>query len=441
MVSLGIVGVLIGRLVFGKWFNHVSLYAGIWSGTLALFELRLINYYPLELETWIVIVTGSLAFVCGALTVALARWATHKSDVISRDAPTMQGRVPFKREQVLLERVLWVLIIVTLLAALHSWYVLVQRFGSVSNVLVRGALLYSLRVSEGIPGTIPYLSSLCLTATLLAGVYTAKIGRVRLVAILPIVICTLVDFSNMARALMIMAAITYCTGYFMTSKEAVFDPKMRPSFSLQRVVMVVVVIALLGAGVELVRSTRHVNENIAGATRALQRLQGASFITPTIYLYLTAHHGVLNQYMKHDDEKHFFGANTFAPMYRVLAKLGFDTHVKQYQRSYRTPVGTNTGTYLRELHADFGIAGVFFAPFLLGWITSFFWYRFVDTRRYMHLAVLGYLQVLTAMSVFYLATLAGSLLVYLIGSLVVGYLLDSKIRRSSNTPSPLAVSH
>ena len=40
--------IFLGRLMFGKWFDHVSLYTGIWGGALILFELRLINYYPLE---------------------------------------------------------------------------------------------------------------------------------------------------------------------------------------------------------------------------------------------------------------------------------------------------------------------------------------------------------------------------------------------------------
>jgi oligosaccharide repeat unit polymerase len=279
-------------------------------------------------------------------------------------------------------------------------------------------------VQETVPGKMPYLGSLCLVSSLLAGVYTAKIGRIRLAAILPIVICILVDLSNMTRALMILDGIIFSVGYFVTrSDERVKSSSVR-EHKVRRIVLVVALLGMLVGGAELARSTRHANEDIVGASRTLQNLQFSSLITPSVYMYMTAHHGVLNQYLKHDGEHGIWGGNTLAPMYRGLDKLGFQTYVNQYQTFYKTPVGANTGTYLRELHADFGIPGVLIVPYIIGFLTSFFWYRYADTSRYIYLALLGYFMVVTGMSVFYLATRLGYLLVYLLGSVVAAFLLD-----------------
>jgi oligosaccharide repeat unit polymerase len=271
-----------------------------------------------------------------------------------------------------------------------------------------------------------------LPATLIAGVYTAKVGRLKLVAILPILISIIVDLSSMGRAMMIMAAILFTNGYFLTRRALPAAGKATSVFSFKKISMFVTAILLLFAGSELVRSTRHVNENLVGAKRSLKQLEGSSFITPSIYLYLTGNYAVLNQYLKSEEVERFTGANTLAPFFRLLAKVGFDTDVEAYQKFFRTPVNANTGTYLRELHSDFGIAGIILGPYFIGIITSLSWFRYQRTGTYVDLVTLSYLQVMVAMSLFYLVTIAGYLLVYLIIGLCVAIFLDYKLKHSNS---------
>ncbi|MCX6136639.1 MAG: hypothetical protein NTV54_03980 [Ignavibacteriales bacterium] len=67
VITVAVLAFVASRMIFGAWFNHVSLYTGIWSGALVLFELRMINYHRLETETWIVIVACWLLFVLGSV--------------------------------------------------------------------------------------------------------------------------------------------------------------------------------------------------------------------------------------------------------------------------------------------------------------------------------------------------------------------------------------
>ncbi len=431
-ISIGSLGIIVGRLCFGKLFNHVSIYSFIWGFTILLYDAHFINYYQMETETWIVLFGSWLLFILGSITVVLAKWS---SPTLSAPSPNV---VPMDLESVhndreherkILEKMLWVLIIISFAAAVQTWYVLVHMFGSVANVILRGAFLYSIRVADGIKGTLPYFKFLCLPATLFAGVYTAKIGKIKFVAILPILISIIVDLSSMGRAMMIMAAILFTNGYFLIDRTEEEPLSQRSVFSLKKISMFTVAILLLFAGSELVRSTRHVNEKLVGAGSSLKKLEGASFITPSIYLYLTGNYAVLNQYLKDDEKERFTGANTFAPFFRLLAKFGFDTEVDTYQKFFRTPTTANTGTYLRELHSDFGLVGIIFGPYIIGILTSLSWFRYKRTNSYVDLVVLSYLQVMVAMSLFYLVTIAGYLLVYLIIGLCVAIVLDYQIGR------------
>ncbi|MBI5020380.1 MAG: oligosaccharide repeat unit polymerase [Ignavibacteriales bacterium] len=428
LIIIATVGsIILSRTIFGVWFTHVSLYAATWGVSLLLFELNLINYYKIEIETWIIIFCGWCAFILGAITVYFA----YKNIPLQKNnlscSISIEKSDKITDELRLLKKILWILNVITFLTTIYQWNVLINKFGSLSNVIIYGNFLYSYRVSEGLPGGIPYVSSLALTSILLAGVYTSKVGRLKIVAVIPFVIIIILEIASMGRAKLIMAGVLFFSGFYFMGKE--HRQKYRKSISniFKKIAIFIVAIAFLIIGAEFVRSTRGVNEKFHGASQTLEKLGGMSFITPSIYLYLTVHHGVFNQYLKHDGENNFWGSNTFAPLFRIMAKLGFNTHVETYQIKYPTPVSANTGTYLREFHADFGLIGVFICPYLLGIFSSFFWYRMKRSGRYTDMAVFSYLLVVIAMSLFYIATRSGDLLVCLIGSLGFGYLIDRKL--------------
>ncbi len=423
--TLGFIFIIFGKLTFDKWFNHISLYAGIWSLSIFLFELRLINYYQIEVETWLIILYAGVTFIVGASTCSIMECSTLvKSIKLVTGFKT--SNLPLE-ELKFLKKVLWVLNVITLLAALHTWILVIRLFGNVQNVFLFGNFLYSYRVSEGIPGSIPYVSSLSLTGVLLAGVYTAKIKKITIVALLPIIIVVMVDMASMGRAMMIIAALLFVTGYFMITPKKILSFNVSRTNYKMGVISLIIAIALLVVGGEFVRSLRRANEILPGASQSLTRLRESSFITPSIYMYLTVHHGVLNQYLKHDLEENIPAGNTLAPLFRILEKIGFDTHVETYQKSYNTPISANTGTYIRDLHADFGIFGILFGPYLIGFITSILWYRFQRNNTYVNLALLGYFIVIVGMSLFYNASRAGYLFVYLLSSIIIGYIIDRKI--------------
>jgi len=414
------------RMTFGAWFNHVSMYTGIWAGAMILFEVGMIDYKALEAETWIVVVGCWLLFAAGAFTVAFAR---RSSGIGLERIDASQKFDASERQLDRVKTALWILNILTFSSAVHDLYIVSNLFGGLAKAFVLGNLLYSYRISEGLPGSIPYMSSLVFTAALLAGSYTKRLGRLTLAAIMPAVIIIMIDFANMGRVDILIVSILFASAYFLTEKRQA-EREQAAGGRFKKIAMVVVLAGILVGGADFIRSTRGAKEGFRGTSGALKKLSSASIITPSVYLYLTSDYAVLNQYLHHDRENTPFAGHSFLPVYRILERLGLDIHAATYQKYYRTPVWTNTGTYLRELHGDFGIAGLILGPYLLGLFGSVFWFRVKARGRYVDLAVSGFIFGIIGMSFFVMPTRISPFFFFFFVSIFVASRLDRRPKRN-----------
>jgi len=389
------------------------------------FELKLVNYYPLELETWIVIGAAWIFFLLGSITVVVARFA------LKGKTPLLEYRIEstvLEKELKQIKTILWVFNIVSLIVAIHNLYLVSKLFGGLTNAFILGNLLYKVNVSEGLRGSIPFFSSLVFPAIMLAGSYTEQKGKITLVSVVPLIVVIMLDIAKMGRADIIMGVMLFMCGYFLTSKQKSLYHK-KPTLMRHKYAILFVFVAIAVSGGEFIRSTRKAQEGFIGTTEKLQRLSTVSFITPSIYLYVSSHPAILNQYLKHGGEKTPFGGHTFNPFYRWLEKLGLEIHADPFQVWYKTPVILNTGTYLRELHGDFGMTGLLLGPYFLGFLASIFWYRVKDYGKYRDLSIVAFLYVIIGMSFFMMATRLGELIIYLVAAIIIGSILDRRLNK------------
>lgn len=422
---LGLAGAVFGRLCFERWFNHLSLYSIIWGVGLALFELRLMNYIPITAEAWLIFGYAWIAFTVGSVSLLLVRNALGLPEISAPNYTPLASR----REKRVLAFTIFFLTFVALLAVLQHWSVLLAKFGSVTNVLVSGNLIYRMRTSEQLPGMVPYLDSFGLAAAFFAGVYSARTGKIRLITLLPLLIVILEDVAQVGRAKILNAGILFFSGYFLARVPAPQALKTSMAMKGRRLLNLVIVFALLLSAAEFIRSFRRTYEALYGASQQLSKLEGAAFITPSIYMYMSSHPGVFSAYWKAGGEHPFPGSNTFAPVFRILAKFGVGEDVPDYQKFYTIPIATNTATYLRELHADFGYAGILIAPFLLGLLSTYLWLRIKTHNRFVTVAVLAHVYVVVAFTYLYQATRAGYWVMTLLISVGVGAVLDRLVRQ------------
>lgn len=425
--------VLLGRWAFGRWFNHVGIYGATWGFTLSLFHSGLIEYYSLESETWILIISAWLAFLFGSFTIIAGKFAlaVQPKTLLSPNSK----QIYFINESDLLPvyKSLWMLNIILIVHTLYEVYNVVRLLGGdVTNVLALANMLYDIRVKEGIPGSIPYFGQLVFFAAILSGIYTSATGKLKFIAFIPFLIAITTSFIQVVRALALIVAILFICAYLLNNKRVRNVSTSIFSQSIKRFAAVIFLIALLVLTIEVVRSTRGIYEKFSGQSSVLKDLRKSesSFLSPSVVMYLSVHSGVLNQYLKEDVEQVVWGRYTFAPFWRIISKLGFDTYVGFYQSwFYNTPVAANTGTYIRELHADFGVGGVIIVPYFLGFICSFYWFRVAERNNICDIAILTHIYSVVAMSWFVMLTQLGGWVLSLIVGVVITRNVDRKINR------------
>jgi oligosaccharide repeat unit polymerase len=428
LLFCGLAGILLSRALLGRWFNHLALYSLIWGVGMAAYSLRLISYKPMSTEVWLIIAYGWAAFAAGACVIPLGRVALGVPEVAS-EAAVQPGVAPLERK--LLVGAILLLSAIGLVGALQHWSVLISRFGSVAMVIVRGNLIYRMRVSDELPGMIPYVDSFALAAVFLAGVYSARSGRIRPIALLPLLVIIVGDIALVGRAKMLNGIVLFLSAYFLGRLAPGSARVPVPVARWKRVVGLVLVLALFLAAAEFVRGFRGTFERFYGASRRLTKLERNFIITPSLYMYISSHPAVLNAYWKAGGEHPYPGSNTFAPVFRMLARFGLADDVPDYQKFYPIPFPSNTATYLRELHADFGLAGVLVGPYLLGLLCTVFWFKAKRQPKLTTLAWLGHLYVVVAFSYLYQATRAGYWVISLGLSLLAGMVIHQWCHHAS----------
>jgi oligosaccharide repeat unit polymerase len=431
ILLLGFVAIFSGRWLFGRWYNHVSLYALEWAICLALFQSDLIRFYTPTMDTWAIIAAGCASFIIGSALVLGGRYA------LGNDMPNRSMQALAASEHSLFLKILWALALLTVIDALHNVDIVLKLTGSFSNFFVLGNLLYSVRVQEGLPGSIPYLGIINLVGSLLAGIYTSMVGKLKGVAFVIILSMLVSSIANMSRASIIIGAILFLSGLFLNTWRYASEPRKSLGLRVRTAITVAVLVALVVSGMEVVRSNRGTIERFSGATAALNKLgrSAGSFITPSVVWYISGSPAVLNQYLKKETENPGVGHYSLAPFWRILSKIGFPTYVGQHQPFYRTPIGSNVGTYLRELHADYGLVGVVMGPFLLGIIASVYWVRYMIRHSLLDLVVLAHVYVVVGMAIFTLSIQMGSWLGSLSASVIVSvvYAIGAQRLRPANT--------
>ena len=159
-----------------------------------------------------------------------------------------------------------------------------------------------------------------------------------------------------------------------------------------------ILIIFIFASASLVRVSRGAYEDYIGTSRQLKLLNGNFVLSPSMYLYLSSDVGVLSKYLELDEEHTSYGKNTFFTFYDLIARWEREKEPAFFQKGYYVPMWTNTGTYIRELDADYGITGVLLGPYLLGLICTWLWFKLLKEKKLIVLAVLVYLYIIIGFS-------------------------------------------
>ena len=380
ILSIGFFFIYLGNQLFHKLLNPLSLYTFVWTFILFSYELKLIRYKDLTTTTWLVIAFTFLAFTMGVFTFFAARYNFEKPLNPFKEKTTIHYPF-FADDGKAIKLLIYIFSIIGVLAAIQHWMVLIKEFGSIPMVLIKSATVYRMRVEGEIKGVVPYVFSFTYVATFFAALYAGYYNKFRLFTVLPFFAMILKSLAEVARASMLFGLIIFFLTYVLMRYLRSQDKNDSTKLNRRKIIFgFSIIFSVLILTAALVKTFRAPSENYKASTHALRQVEKGFLISPSIYLYSSAHIGVLNAYLKKQNEQTSFGQNTFLPIYRFLAKFNLVKKQSYYQKGYYIPVWTNTGTYLREIHADFGATGLFIIPYLLGLVATFFWFKFFLTH-------------------------------------------------------------
>jgi oligosaccharide repeat unit polymerase len=408
------IAVYVGRSWFKRWFNPLSLYSVIWCICLCAYELRLIQFYPVTKEAWFDIGLAWFSLYFGAATVVLAR--TGRKQPVQRD---------FLIDLRALKKAIIVLSIIGAIGLVDELRVVSSAFGGVLvAIFVNANDIYREKLTGDLTW-IPYVGACLYAACSLAGVYTARIGKPTILGIVPLALLALNNILSMIRAGVIMALFLFFTSYFCTPRV---DRLKIPRW--QGILALAMAIIILAGGFAVVSSTRGLGVDFPGITPAMDQISEYVPVFPSFYSYLAATPVAFSQYLGTPAERKngIWGQYTFKPILRMLARWGFQFHIEYLEEDYDTPVPVNTATYLKNVHSDFGFAGIWLFPYALGALTTFLAFRLGRKPRLFDLMLLSNLYVLILASPAANLMVLGDWYISLFVSCMTGLLIQ---RRSS----------
>lgn len=433
ILVISTLGIISGKIIFKKWFNHLTIYCIIMGGTVYLYELKLLPYPDLIPLAWLYIIITFISFLFGILTITSGR------NVFQKDQPLSQSLlldVPILKDGgKAVKYSLFFLSVVTLLAAIQHWIVLINMFGSIPAVLLNAAIIYTLSLYGDVEGVIPYLSYIGYVAIFFSGIYTAYKGKFTLLTFFPFVGIIIKEIAVVGRAGILFALLEFVFTFFLFRHLLTTDVAKRFKFSKTNgIFAATILLTFIIATASLIKIIRGSTETYAARSTELSQFRDNIILTPTLYLYLSSDPGVLSKYLQSKENFNSevqltkVGQNTFYPIYSLLAKFGLGERVPGYQKPYYLTAWTNTGTYIRELHADFGIIGTLLGAYLLGLSITFLWFKFYEKRSMIVLALLVYFNLIVGFSFLVMVTR----LLYWFISLVVIILFVPILNRLSS---------
>ncbi len=412
-------GAILGKRLFKNWMNHLSLYCIIMGAIIFFYELKLLPYVDLIPLAWFFIISSFVSFLFGILTVISARQLQSTNEIISEK---INLELPiFSDSGKTIKYAILLLGLISIFSGLQHWAVLISKFGSIPAVLINANTIYRLNVNREIEGFIPYLPIVGYVAIFFAGIYAAYKGKFTFLTFLPFIGIILKELATVGRAGMLLALMEFIFTFSLFRNLLKKDANNSFKFSKKNAVVAFLILFIfIIASASFVKLFRGSAEYYSGASKELREFRHNLILSPSIYLYLSSEVGVLSQYVKDNNEELKFGQNTFLPIYDILAKLGAFKRVNDVQRGYFIPMWTNTGTYIRELHSDFGSAGIYLGPYILGLLITWLWFKFYREKSlivfvflvYMYLVVgFSFLEMVTRISYWFVSLFAIVLLI------------------------------
>jgi len=398
--------------------NPISIYSILWTIMVVLYELKLVYYYDLTINTWLVIILFQLAYNFGCML-----GKTKRSSKAGNDKLLYSSDNDNKDERDLR----WTIIIfslISLISTVSNLAIAIKLYGI--NLLNYTNQLYIDRLTGNIEESIPYIGVFVFIALIFAGIYIKKYGF-RIFILLPIILICLSSLKSGGK-------VSFAIGFFLVLFPIVFKKDYRLKNIIQdirvrsnRIQKLKIFIGLSIFIVFFILITINRSQGVTYNSYMSPFMMKMVKYSPTFYkifVYITGPLGVLNEFLK--DTAFNFGGHSFLTIYNFLNKFGADIPVNTYQTFYTVPIKINVGTYIRELIEDFKIILALMVTFITGVVFSYNYVKIRIQDSYINVIWASTLAYVIFMSFFMWSFRSSTFWIILIVGSISGYILDRR---------------
>jgi hypothetical protein len=417
-IAAALAAVPLSRRFTGDFLSPAAMVVLVWFGTLGLYFLFLLPYQPVQGKAFLYLLgaVGTLAVGIVGGTWLAAHRPTRGAGAAAGDGPDVRR----------LER--WILVYSILGVAGFGWYLVgvVRHLGW--EALRNGGTIRLALGAKVIPSEFLFLEFFCVIAPLVAwaGVLSGARIRPRVLA-LPVVCLLLIWWTtDRTQFFLVVLAGTWMYLY-----------RFGPELSLPRYVRVASIAGALlllnfwavsawtgktAVGLNALLKARAVDGGTRAGTlsQALPGVQWWKKEAPQdrservlrrfsyVYLYATGSYPGFSLLVT-SDVKRTYGVHTFYPIFRALDRVGLYPGVLPdsippfltITREEETRLGFNGYTFLWYYYQDFGPAGLFVIPLLIGAVTGIVYGRLRSHRSSpLLLLLMGHLSAALMLSIF-----------------------------------------
>lgn len=425
IIFLSIFGWLAHRLaykIFGTRWSPITIYFSIWILLLFLYSLRWISYPPLYAETWIVIGLNFFIFWLGVMTPAIANlvlWGSAKTIKASRKAAFVKF---IERKSKLLKAIILVLCIVSFLAVVGQYAILLNHYGGFYSLLTSlGSVRYDYATSRLNFGILDYIAMLPFVATIFGGCYSGVTKKRSVISYLPLFVILIWAIPITARMNILWGFLLFFNAFALSRIFAGRSILKLTRYNVLVILGIVILLTIIfnlfwlgrmGKG-EYSLFVEVANPKFVSAKEALvgdsaiSQLFFGNLISNYAYstLYLAHMNFYLHETRLYEDKmnKSLTGVGSFAAAWRLMRKIGLIEVEDPLIGGGGIPwpeIPTGPKTYISEIYYDFGLMGIVLFPYLLGSITSFLFFSTLKKPRFVKMCVLVILYLFIQMSWF-----------------------------------------
>lgn len=229
---ISLLGILIGKTIFKRWFNHLTLYCLIFGGAVFLYELKWLPFVEISSTTWLVIAISFTSFVLGIVTILSARNLFYEQPLLIHKKEI--DLKLFYDDGKILRYFIFFLSVISLYSAFELWNKLIATFGSIPAVFLNSKTIYKLNVEGKLDIVTPYLFLFGYVGIFFSAIYTAYKRKFSILTFLPLLSIILREVGLAGRAGMLVALAEFVISFILFRHLLNIDKEKRFKISKKK---------------------------------------------------------------------------------------------------------------------------------------------------------------------------------------------------------------